>query len=113
MKLTKYRRFLLMEYHLSNYSIIDFLNSRHSIGNKIKEAEFKSWLKLEREEIAQQAAFESTVIEISNSNIKLQKINQQNFSYKKLKTSCSAKIMNLPTSKRNIWLLNMVMEILK
>jgi hypothetical protein len=113
MKLTNYRRSLLIEYHLSGYSIIKFLNSRHTVGSHIKVSDFKSWLKLEREEIAQQEAFESTVIEISKSNITLQKTNQEKISYKKLKTSCSNKILSLPQTRRNIWMINMVLEVLK
>lgn len=113
MKLTNYRRSLLMAYHVSGLSIKDFLNSYHRIGCKTTTLEFRSWLKLEREEISEQKAFESTVVEISASNITLQKVNKKDFSYKKLKTTCSAKIISLPNTKRNIWLINMVMEILK
>jgi hypothetical protein len=113
MKLTRYRRSLLIEYHLSGYSIDKFLNSRHSVGSHIKISDFKSWLKLEKEEIAQQKAFESSVIEISKSNDTHQKTNQQNLSYKKLKTSCSNKIMSLPNSRRNIWMINMILEVLE
>jgi hypothetical protein len=102
-----------MEYHISRLSINKFLNSYHRVGYKIKEIEFKSWLNLEREEIDQQEAFESTVIEISNPTIKRQKSNKKEFTYKKLKTTCAAKIMSLPNSRRNIWMLNMVMEILQ
>jgi hypothetical protein len=102
-----------MEYHLSKYSIRDFLKSYHRVGCKIKEADFKSWLALERDEISQQVAFESTVVEISNPNKHLHKLNRNEFTYRKLKSTCSLKILDLPQSKRNIWVLNMILEILK